>query len=415
MTCPNCGAVVKPGKKFCGGCGVQVSEPGPPEAGAGGNRESACPNCGAAVSASKRFCGSCGAIVAKDAGPAALADPAGKAGDRGQAQSAPTPHSGAAGAPFSAAYGSEPPSRGLAFEARARRPLPTKSIAGIAAALVLLFASAIWFSRGVQLDIISDPPGSEVAIDGQAAGVTDAQFGGLSIPRLGRGAHQVQVVHYGFEVWSEPVSLGWFRLSKKLTVKLALPTFPLTLLTNPGGATVQLDAKAAGTSDSLGNLTLPNVPTGRHTLSVSLKGYPAWSQAVFIQSAENLRVDLAAAAAAQAQEIASRLQHVTELIQQQQLEAAMGECQAVLDLEPSNPQASDLKNTIQQAMAAQSEAAAKQQIESSLARAQALYQQQQFQAAIAQCDAVLAADPTNQKAAKLKSQIQQTASILGGR
>lgn len=59
------------------------------------------------------------------------------------------------------------------------------------------------------------------------------------------------------------------------------------------------------------------------------------------------------------------------------------------------------------------ETAARQQAAVLLARARAFFQQRQFQAAIAECNAALNVDPSNQEAAKLKSQIQQTMSILG--
>jgi WD40 repeat protein len=58
-------------------------------------------------------------------------------------------------------------------------------------------------------------------------------------------------------------------------------------------------------------------------------------------------------------------------------------------------------------------AAAQQEIAPHLARAQMLFEQRQYQAAITECDAVLRLDSSNQQAVNLKSQIQQTMSILG--
>jgi Double zinc ribbon/WD domain, G-beta repeat len=72
---------------------------------------------------------------------------------------------------------------------------------------------------------------------------------------------------------------------------------------------------------------------------------------------------------------------------------------------------SGLTNAMQVAETARN--AARQEVEAHLTRAQMLFQQRQFQAAIAECDAALSADPLNQEAARLKSQIQQTMSILG--
>ncbi len=63
----------------------------------------------------------------------------------------------------------------------------------------------------------------------------------------------------------------------------------------------------------------------------------------------------------------------------------------------------------------QSATAAQDEIAGRLVRAQMLYRQRQYQAAIALCDAALRLDPSNKQAANLKSQIQQTLAILGAR
>jgi hypothetical protein len=47
--CPNCGAPVAPGQRFCGGCGAQISL--------------ACPQCRITVSPGTRFCPNCGATL----------------------------------------------------------------------------------------------------------------------------------------------------------------------------------------------------------------------------------------------------------------------------------------------------------------------------------------------------------------
>jgi hypothetical protein len=47
--CPNCGAPIVPGQRFCGGCGAQLSL--------------ACPQCRITVSPGTRFCPNCGATL----------------------------------------------------------------------------------------------------------------------------------------------------------------------------------------------------------------------------------------------------------------------------------------------------------------------------------------------------------------
>ena len=56
MTCTNCGTENDPGRKFCGGCGAQLSL--------------ACPSCGTANAPTMRFCGECGTPLVAGVVPA---------------------------------------------------------------------------------------------------------------------------------------------------------------------------------------------------------------------------------------------------------------------------------------------------------------------------------------------------------
>jgi hypothetical protein len=63
MRCPQCGADIPPGGRFCIQCGAAT--PSHP----------ICPRCGAEISGNSRFCGRCGAVLAGDA-PAGAIPPA---------------------------------------------------------------------------------------------------------------------------------------------------------------------------------------------------------------------------------------------------------------------------------------------------------------------------------------------------
>ena len=52
VTCPECGAEVAPGKRFCGECGAKIEVEAP--------KPRTCPGCGMEVEPGKRFCGECG-------------------------------------------------------------------------------------------------------------------------------------------------------------------------------------------------------------------------------------------------------------------------------------------------------------------------------------------------------------------
>jgi len=203
---------------------------------------------------------------------------------------------------------------------------------------------------GVELDLVTDPGGAQVILDGKPAGWTVGQGGSLVLPHLAHGTHALLLTHPGFDEWSQPVALGWFHLSHPLSVKLPMPSFPLTLLTNPGGAKVQLDGNDAGVSDESGNLVVQRVPQGQHVVTVVLSGYPSWSNTFWIQSPFTVRANLAEAAAAAQQEIASRLARAQTLFQQREYQSAIAECDAVLRLDSSNQQATNLKSQIQQTM-----------------------------------------------------------------
>ncbi len=59
ITCPECGAAVAEGKKFCGECGTKIEIPIPEPEPEG----ITCPECGAPIAEGKKFCGECGTKI----------------------------------------------------------------------------------------------------------------------------------------------------------------------------------------------------------------------------------------------------------------------------------------------------------------------------------------------------------------
>lgn len=407
MNCPTCHLEIRGEKKFCGRCGTDLAK-------TASCSTKKCPRCAHEVSIGKKFCGACGGSIEGDptltlvakASPIETARLARKDPTIGDPPRVTLVSAGAYGASHTA--GLDTPS----FASRSFSPMLISAVIG---PLMLLLATAAWFRLGVELKVTTEPPGTMVAVDGKWIGATDIESGGLSLPHVARGTHVLQMAHFGFATWSRPVSLGWFELSHRVTVRLALPSFPLTVLTTPSSAKVQIDGRDVGVSDESGNLLVPNLPLGQHVVTVIRQGYPSWSRDLRIQSPLTIRADLAAAAATARREVDSRLAHAQGLVQQRQYQIAIAECDAVLRLEPSNEQATTIKSQIQKLIENESAAAAERDISSRLVRAQALYQQRQYQPAITECDAVLRIDPLNKQAATLRSQIQQTMTILGGR
>lgn len=404
MTCPTCNSEIGDEKKFCGKCGAGLGAVAAVSVSATSAAWS-CPRCGNQISSGKKFCGVCGGPIQRNETPVRSNRAT------GIATPAPAVSIPSSGRSYAVTQGV---GVGVDLSGSPRKRVPTKVVASVAAAFTLLLAVAAWSARGVELDVVSNPPGAEVALDGKIVGNTDNQGGGLSLARLARGTHVLRIAHAGFDSFSRPVSLGWFEMSHQLRVTLTVPSFPLTVLTNPGGARVQIDGRDVGLSDGSGNLVAQSIARGQHVVTVMHEGYPSWSNSLRIQSPSTIHADLAAAAAAAEQEIASRLDRAQQLFQQRQYDAAIFEYEAVLRLDPSNQQALDLKSQAQKAIATTAAAAAQQEIASRIGRAQQLYQRRQYQAAIAECDAALRLDPSNRQAAGLKSQVQETVKILGG-
>ncbi|PYU76583.1 MAG: hypothetical protein DMG49_01215 [Acidobacteria bacterium] len=226
----------------------------------------------------------------------------------------------------------------------------------IAVVILLLLCAGGWYLRGVELDLTTDPGGAEVAVDGKPAGRTVGHGGSLVVPHLTHGTHTLTLTHPGFDEWSQPVALGWFELRHTSKVTLPVPTFPLTIFSVPANAAVQLDGKDVGATDpDEGKLAIPGVPRGQHIVTVFIRGnqtyYPTWQNSVSVAAPVSLRADLEEAAVSVQREIAAHLGSAQTLYQQRQYQAAIAQCDAALRLNAQNQQAAQLKSQIQQTMA----------------------------------------------------------------
>jgi hypothetical protein len=352
MICPECQSQIAEGKKFCGKCGTELREKTPETVFA--LPQLTCPRCGSPVSAAKKFCGACGGSVTPPPVPKAVALPATSppvlpaevAKTTGEAPAPPVP---------SLRQIPSAPSSAVRRTTRSVSPpaikLPSAKVLGaIAAAIVVISCAAFWYTQGVELDLISDPAGAEVTLDGKPAGRTNGQGGSLVLQHLTHGTHTLVLNHPDFDEWSQPVSLGWFHSSHALKVALPIPTFPFTVITDPAGAKIQIDGQDAGVTESNGTLVIPKVQRGRHLVTVTMSGYPPWSETVWVGSALSVRANLAAAAAAAQQEIASRLARAQSFFQQREYRSAVEECDVVLRLDPANQEAANLKSQVLQTM-----------------------------------------------------------------
>lgn len=318
--CPYCGAGVVHGWKFCKSCAKPLEWAATAAIGiadAGG-----CPQCGTSNLPGTRYCKRCGQVLTGDIKsgetlglhpPGPVTAPAGDifSGQRNAnlistpPQPAPVSHTSPKTDVEAVARNAETGANRTAVVSRQTVALPAASVTrvekrsallvwGITLGTVVALATIGWYLWGVEVQLVTDPGGAAVVLDGRPFGKTSEQGGALVLPHLTHGTHTLSLTHAGFDEWSQPVSLGWFQVSHPLNVKLPVPTFPLTVLTIPAAAKVQMDGQDMGATDPDGKLVIAKVPRGQHTITVTVQGYSTWSNSVWVVSPASLRVDLAA-------------------------------------------------------------------------------------------------------------------------
>lgn len=118
-----------------------------------------------------------------------------------------------------------------------------------------------------EINIVTNPPGIEVFIDGQAVGLSPAR------KTLGVGQHTYALRQAGKDIFSSAFEIRYdgHMLTKKVDLGggPAVPTGIVEVRTIPPGATVYGDGKAVGGTTP----TSLRLSAGRHTLTLSLSGY----------------------------------------------------------------------------------------------------------------------------------------------
>lgn len=229
-----------------------------------------------------------------------------------------------------------------------RRPLPLVS----RVMLLVLFAGASlviagygWYGTSVRLALFTTPAGADVTLDGRPLGTTDDSTGELDAGSLKRGAHVVTCAKDGFERTTQTVDFGFFSRSRTINVNLPVKTFAVSVLTAPPGSSVLVDGKPAGMTDHSGALNL-SVSEGRHIIAVSHDGYPTLTQALEVNDNSSFTFDLAAAGEQEQQQISESLERAKSLFEGQQYDAALAQCNSILALDPSYQAALTLKQQI---------------------------------------------------------------------
>ncbi|GAX59732.1 hypothetical protein SCALIN_C04_0220 [Candidatus Scalindua japonica] len=120
------------------------------------------------------------------------------------------------------------------------------------------------------INIKSDPPQSEIFIDGIESGTTPAVINDLS-PET----HKIDIKMDGYSVWSENVEVVANEV-KQVDAALQQITGSVSVNSEPSGASIIIDGKISGTTPEI----ITDIKPGKYLLEVSLKGYEKWSEKI---------------------------------------------------------------------------------------------------------------------------------------
>jgi len=135
------------------------------------------------------------------------------------------------------------------------------------------------------LEISSDPGGATAYIDGVYAGVTN-----LVVGNIPPGRHEVRVSRAGYEdyiVWAEVKNKVTTPVHAPLALVSEVSGGSIVVTTEPPGASVFLDGRFSGVTETGRPLELNNVTPGSHRIYISSKNYQDY-EAVAMVSAGGL-------------------------------------------------------------------------------------------------------------------------------
>lgn len=132
------------------------------------------------------------------------------------------------------------------------------------------------------IEIISNPDGASVTVNGQYMGQTP-----LTLNNMGPGTYSLTVSHFRYEPTTfvatvEPGSTT----SVKISLKPSLGSLGIT--SNPSGARVLVDGNETGHTP----ISIDNLLSGNHTISLNLEGYVSVQQPVTVIAGQNSNISI---------------------------------------------------------------------------------------------------------------------------
>jgi len=239
-------------------------------------------------------------------------------------------------------------SRQAAGPAPKTRTWPVFAVLGL---LVILFGGYRWYETGIRLTVLTNPPGSAVSLDEKDSGLSDSN-GKLVTEHVARGIHKLTVNHDAYQPLMQTQAIGPFALDATINLTLQRQTYRITVQTKPPISNVFVDDKLAGKSDAYGTLIIPAITDGQHTLKIESPDLPTETLPIAVHSNDLFyKVDLAEKMAKINEEKLSYLGRAHALFQSQDFDGALAACDAVLAILPNDVEATTLKGQIQQTKA----------------------------------------------------------------
>ena len=187
MVCPSCHAQIAEGKRFCGECGAALGADAPPSVPVVSKPRHLAPSAGLKYRLARSSAGSVEPQSVHRQFPAFLPRTNTSMSAQGETPRMPAATRPRVSTPVitpaTPAQWSAPRETIGSDISNPPIKLPSgKMLGSVAAVVILLSCIAGWYMLGVELDLITDPGGAEVMLDGKPVGRTVGQGGSLAPP-----------------------------------------------------------------------------------------------------------------------------------------------------------------------------------------------------------------------------------------
>lgn len=137
--------------------------------------------------------------------------------------------------------------------------------------------NAVLASSSATLEIVSDPAGADVAVNGIARGKTP-----ITVDKIPEGLSSVEISNPGYKTYQEQVRLV---AGEKFTLNAPLDAIPakLSIVTIPEGARIYLDNQFKGESP----ISFEDLPAGEYRIRVEKESHETMARTIMLANAQS--------------------------------------------------------------------------------------------------------------------------------